>query len=68
MRPSALATLIASTEPNISPSRLVTSPVDFLLSMRKRRSQRVAALTVTMTRARGRKTAKVMSGLIWTMM
>ena len=68
MRLSALATLMASTEPNISPRRLVTSPVDSRLSRRKRRSQRVAALTVTMMRARGRKTAKVMRGLIWTIM
>ena len=68
IRLSAFATLIASTEPNISPSRLVTSPVDSLLSMRKRRSHRVAMLTVTMMSASGRNTAKVISGLIWTMM
>ena len=68
IRLSAFATLIASTDPNISPSRLVTSPVDSLLSMRKRRSHRVAALTVIMMSASGRNTANVTSGLIWTMM
>ena len=68
IRLSAFATLIASTDPNISPSRLVTSPVDSLLSMRNRRSHRVAALTVIMMSASGRNTAKVMSGLICTMM
>ena len=68
IRPSAFATLIASTEPNISPSRLVTSPVDSLLSIRKRRSHRVATLTVSMMNASGRNTANVISGLIWIMM